>query len=195
MFGSFSDQLSVHLTDFLSDKPSGGEQLHSFLRPRVKRYCAAHASKMPSDLREDVLQESVLVLYARGANAFHHEQDTAAGYVYNIVRGAVQSVLRRHGLAQDLLETQGDEAIDLIETAIASVTCSPLPPTDAYQHRELASRALDIAGPNFGRVMWRVFVNGERRDVVLKEAHMSRFAFDRRRKAIAKSLAALPKCA
>lgn len=195
MFGSFSDQLSVHLTDFLSDNPGGGERLRSFLRPRVNVYCLSHASKMPVDLREDVLQECILTLYSRGAAGFRCEQGTAAGYVFNLVRAAVQAILRRHGLSQSMLEPEGSEEIDLIETAIASFTCPPLPAPDEYQYRELASHALHIAGRHFGRVMWRVFVNGEPRDVVLKQANMSRFAFDRRRKAIAKSLATLPKCA
>ena len=136
-----------------------------------------------------------MVLYTRGMAGFRPDNGNAAGYVYNTVRGALQSVLRRHGMSREVLQAETAEGTDLIETASMSVTCGALPIPNIYDHEELALQALRVAGPEFGSLMWRVYVNGERRDVVLAGAHMSRFAFERRRKAIAKSLAALPKCA
>jgi hypothetical protein len=181
-------ELRELLENFFSELPCSDDALRGFLFPLVSKYCARHAPTMPVDLREDVLQETSLVLIGSGQGSYDGSSDTSAGYIYNAVRTALQSVRRRSGWAKSQRAT-AEEVPDL----------DALPHNAATTRREdariLAYEVLAVAGPSFGALLWKVYAEGESQEVALAGSGLSRFAFDRRRRAVLKSLSALGRCA
>lgn len=183
-----ADDLRDFLENFLSEQPGSDAALRGFLSPLVFKYCARHASTMPIDLREDVLQETFLVLVGRGQGSYDGGRDSSTGYVYNAVRTALQSIRRRSGWTKTQRETI-EEIADL----------DALPDNAATARQEdariMAREVLAVAGPLFGALLWKVYAEGESQEVALAGSGLSRFAFDRRRRAVAQSVTALGRCA
>jgi hypothetical protein len=183
-----ADELRILLENFLADQSGSDDALRGFLFPLVWKYCSRHAPTMPLDLREDVLQETLLFLVGSGLVTYDGGSDTSAGYVYNAVRTALQAVRRRYGWTKDQ-RAVADEVADL----------DALPHTvevERLEHaRIMANEMLASVEPAFGALLWKVYVEGERQEVALAGSGMSRFAFDRRRRAIAQSLSTLGRCA
>jgi hypothetical protein len=184
----FAGEIRDLLENFLSQQPGSADALRACLVPLVKKYCSRHAPTLPLDLREDVLQESLLLLVGSGQGAYDGASNTSAGYVYNVVRTALQSVRRRYGWVVRQ-RADVDEDIDL----------DALPSEDSTEERQHAKimvhEILRSVEPDFALLLWRVYAEGETQEIVLAGAGMSRFAFDRRRKAIAQSLSVLGRCA
>jgi hypothetical protein len=183
-----ADELRILLENFLSDQPGSDNALRGFLFPLVWKYCSRHAPTMPLDLREDVLQETLLFVVGSGLENYDGRGDTSAGYVYNAVRTALQAVRRRYGWTRDQ-RAVADEVTDLDDLP-ANVEVERLEHARIMAHEVLAS-----AEPAFGALLWKVYAEGERQEVALARSGMSRFAFDRRRRAIARSLSTLGRCA
>jgi hypothetical protein len=183
-----AEALSVLLNDFLSDKPDSDAALRRFLKPIVNRFCAQRAHKLPLDLREEVLQETLLILVGSGCERYEAMRNTAPGYVYSAVRTALQSIRRRNGLTPArIATTEFDVDFDsLAEAKNREVTVF---------RRLLADRVLQSVEPRMRRLLWRVYINDESQEIALAEAKLSRFAFDRRRKAIARSLSLMGRVA
>jgi hypothetical protein len=189
MFSAASaEELSVLLSDFLSDKPDSDAALRRFLKPIVNRFCVQRASNLPVDLREEVLQETLLILVGSGCSHYESDLNTAPGYVYSSVRTALQSIRRRNGLtATRVVSTVMDFEVDSVVDERHS--------EGKVLRRLLANKILRFADPQMRRVLWRVYLNEEGQEVALAEAKMSRFAFARKRKAIARSLSGLDRAA
>jgi hypothetical protein len=189
MFSAASaDELSALLSDFLSDKPDCDSALRGFLKPIINRFCVQRASNLPVDLREEVLQETLLILLGNGCSQYQSELNTAPGYVYSSVRTALQSIRRRYGLtptrvASRVADFELESAVDQSQSE------------GRVLRGLLANEILRFADPAMRRVLWRVYVNEEVQEVALAEAKMSRFAFARKRKAIARSLSELDRAA
>jgi hypothetical protein len=143
---------------------------------------------MPLDLREDVLQETCLLLVGGGQGSYDGANDTSAGYVYNAVRTALQAVRRRYGW------TKGQRAV-IEEVADPDALPGNVEVERLEYARIMAREVLASVEPAFGALLWKVYVEGERQEVALAGSGMSRFAFDRRRRAIAESLSSLGRCA
>lgn len=183
-----ADELRLLLENFLSELPGSDDALRGFLFPLVCKYCARHAPTMPVDLREDVLQETLLDLIGSGQGSYDGSRDTSAGYIYNAVRTALQSIRRRSGWAMSQRATT-EEIPDL----------DALPDGAATARREdariMAREVLAVAGHSFGALLWKVYAEGESQEVALAGSGLNRFAFDRRRRAVLKSLSAIGRCA
>jgi hypothetical protein len=183
-----ADELRILLENFLSDQPDSGEALRGFLSPLVGKYCSRHAPTMPLDLREDVLQETLLFLIGSGQGVYNGGSGTSAGYVYNAVRTALQAVRRRYGWTKGQ-RAAAEEVADL----------DALPGNVEIERQEhariMAREVLALAEPDIGVLLWKVYADGERQEVALAAAGISRATFDRRRRAIAKSLSTLGRCA
>ena len=111
-----------------------------------------------------------------------------AGYVYNAVRTALQSVRRRYGWTKGQREAT-EEVADL-DLLLCNVEI------EAQEHARIMVReVLALAEPAFGVLLWKVYAEGVRQEVALADARISRATFDRRRRAIAKSLSTLGWCA
>jgi hypothetical protein len=183
-----ADELRIFLENFLSDQPGSADALRGFLSPLVWKYCSRHAPTMPLDLREDVLQETLLFLVGSGQGVYDGSSDTSAGYVYNAVRTALQAVRRRYGWT-NRQRAAIDEVPDL-DALPGNVDVEKL-----ERARIMAREVLASVEPAFGALLWKVYVEGEKQEVALAGSGMSRFAFDRRRRAIAQSLSTLGRCA
>ena len=189
MFSAASaEELSVLLRDFLSDKPDSDYALRRFLKPIVNRFCVQRASNLPTDLREEVLQETLLILVGNSGCERESYLITAPGYVYNSVRTALQSIRRRNGLTATRLASTAAE-FDLDSVVDESHSESKL------LRGLMANEILRFADPEMQKILWRVYVNEEVQEVALAEAKMNRFAFARKRKAIARSLSKLDRAA
>ena len=189
MFSAASaEELRFLLTDFLSDKPDSASALRGFLKPIINRFCVQRASKLPVDLREEVLQETLLILVGNGCSEYKSDLNTAPGYLYSSIRSALQSIRRRHGLtATRVASTAADFEFDSLADESRSES--------RVLRRLLASEILRSVDPAMRRVLWRVYVNGEVQEIALAEAKMSRFTFARKRKNIACALSGLDRAA
>lgn len=183
-----AETLRILLEDFLSQLSGSDEALRRFLLPLVFRYCSRHAPTLPLDLREDVVQETLLLLVGSGQGVYKGASDTSAGYVYNAVRTALQAVRRRYGWTQDR-RAATEEFADL----------DALPGKEEMERTEhariMACEVLALTEPGFGVLLWKVYAEGEKQEIALLDAGMSRATFDRRRRAIAESLSTLGRCA
>lgn len=183
-----AEELSVLLRDFLSDKPDSDYALRKFLKPIVYRFCVQRASNLPMDLREEVLQETLLILVGNSGSEHESCLNAAPGYVYNSVRTALQSIRRRYGFTATRLASTAAE-FDLDSVVDDSHSESKL------LRGLMANEILRFADPEMRKILWRVYVNEEVQEVALAGAKMNRFAFARKRKAIARSLSKLDRAA
>jgi len=184
----FAEELRILLENFLSEQPRSDEALRRFLSPLVWKYCFRHAPTIPLDLREDVLQEALLFLVGSGQGSYDGGSRTSAGYVYNAVRTALQSVRRRYGWTKD--QRAAIEEVADLDTLPGNVEI------EGQEHARIMVReVLALAEPAFGVLLWKVYAEGERQEIALADAGISRATFDRRRRAIAKSLSTLGRCA
>jgi DNA-directed RNA polymerase specialized sigma24 family protein len=183
-----ADELRILLENFLSEQPGSDDVLRRFLSPLVWKYCSRHAPTMPLDLREDILQETFLLLAGSGQGSYDGGRDTGAGYVYNTVRTALQAVRRRYGWTMS--QRPATEATADLDALPGNVEVERLEHVRILAHEVLAS-----VEPAFGAILWKVYVEGQRQEVALADAGISRSTFDRRRRAIAQSLSTLGRCA
>ena len=189
MFSEASaEELRRLLTNFLADEPDSAMALRSFLKPKVNRLCARRAANLPYELREEVLQEALLILVGSGCSGYSSDLQTAPRYVYNAVRSALQSVRRRHGLTPSRTK---NAAVDVeLETISDGRDLA-----GKVEQSLLTNQIFRCADPTMRRILWRVYVNEEVQEAVLAEVKMTRFTLARKRRAIACVLSGMKKAA
>lgn len=193
MFPSTFPAMGPLLSDFLSDTPVLVEEFYRLLKQAVQLYCARKASYLPSDIWGEVLQEALLLLRSPGRTAFDISRGSAESFLFFTVRSAIRNVRAAYGFQIEATEEEPSDQVEVSE--LDTEVADPRRPEDRILLMVLTDEILDRAGKSMGKVLSRIYLEGEDQETVLMQSGLDRFSFRRRCRKIGREIAMLQKCA
>lgn len=194
MFPSTFPAMGPFLSDFLSDTPVLVEEFCKLLNQATLLYCARKASYLPSDIWGEVVQETLLLLRSPGRAAFDVSRGSAESFLFFTVRNAIKNVRAAYGFrtqAAEEEELSGQMGVPELDTEIAD----PRHSEQKVLLMVLTNEILDRAGESMGKVLSRIYLEGEDQETVLTQNGLNRFSFRRRCRKIGREIAMVEKCA
>lgn len=195
MFPSTFPAMASFLSDFLSDAPVLVEEFNRLLKQAVLLYCARKASYLPSDIWSEVVQETLLLLRSPDRAAFDLSRGSAESFLFSKVRSAVKNVRSAYGF-HIYTATEDEESANPVEVSEPDTeVADPHYPEHRILLMVLTNEILDRAGEPMGKVLSRIYLEGQDQETVLMQSGMDRFSFRRRCRKIGREISTLGKCA
>lgn len=195
MFSCPSVHLEALLQDFLSETPTCVQELFCLLQPAVRLFCSRRASDLPVDIREEVLDETLLLLKTRDRARFNPVHGTIEGYLFNSFRSALKNVRSKYSRNRIRLQS-GDTAYEHDLVPLDEMNLSDCRLSEHRLHLAIrADQVLAHADAAMRDVIERIYFAGEDRKSALREIGLDRFAFLRQCRRIGREINQLNRCA
>lgn len=194
MFPSTFPGMGPFLSDFLSDSPVLVDEFYTLLKRAIHLDCARKASDLPRDIRDEVVNETIVLLRSPNRASFDPNRGSAESYLYFAAKSAIKNVRVAYGLVT-VKPGEDDAPVPVEALLVDEEIADPGHPEYKMHLVVLTNEILERAGQPMRFLLAQIYLRGEDQETVLTTAGLDRFSFRRRCQKIGRDSEALRKCA